>query len=309
VEGSPAEPGQDMTSDTVSACPDWQETLDDLAKLYGATTTTLFPIPIPSRPVKSGSSSPRLRQRYVRKVRTWTTAVHYLVLLNGLNEGRCNPVHRDRERLRGHDEVRTLAAHDLIVSRILREASLFAKCRRQLVTGGDQLTSVSNIVRGIIVSEQGYARLARTRSQVALCADAVAEPDNENFVSLLEALPPSESLFYSTEDNAIDWRGKSSVILEELTQQYGFVGGTLDEYVKYFHRADLPSSMGYWEPYDQVKAISGFSVITNKMWEGPTQTFDGMPVQLSFSGRQVQGGSGDGRRGSFDQSPFSRERF
>ena len=81
---------------------------------------------------------------------------------------------------------------------------------------------------------------------------------------MLEALPSGESQFHMNAANVMSWQGKSETILAELTEQYDFVGGSFEEYFKYFRRADLPKSMWAWDRFSEVKAISGFSAVPKK---------------------------------------------
>ena len=81
---------------------------------------------------------------------------------------------------------------------------------------------------------------------------------------MLTALPQVEADFYAKEANCIDWTGKTRVIQSELEEQYGFVGGSYDEYVRYFHRQDLHQNMWTWRKFSDVKAISGFSCVPKK---------------------------------------------
>jgi hypothetical protein len=81
---------------------------------------------------------------------------------------------------------------------------------------------------------------------------------------MLEALPSREADYYKVESNCIDYTGKSQTMLDEIHARYAFVGGEYTEYIKYFHRADLPSSLWTWRQLSEVKAIGGFSVVAKK---------------------------------------------
>ena len=76
-----------------------------------------------------------------------------------------------------------------------------------------------------------------------MIADRIDEPSTVRFVPLLEALPTPESLHYALEENVVDMTAKSNTLFLELQRQFGFVGGSQTEYVKYFHRRDLPPRM------------------------------------------------------------------
>ena len=62
---------------------------------------------------------------------------------------------------------------------------------------------------------------------------------------MLQALPQDERQSYAREENVVEFLGKSAVIQQELEQQYAFVGGSLDEYLRNCHRQDIPTNM--WE--------------------------------------------------------------
>ena len=57
---------------------------------------------------------------------------------------------------------------------------------------------------------------------------------------------------------------KSKVILAELEQQYGFVGGSQSEYVSYFHRDNLPTNMWHWDLWSECRTVTGFSTVCKK---------------------------------------------
>ena len=44
---------------------------------------------------------------------------------------------------------------------------------------------------------------------------------------------------YACEQNVIDMSGKSELILSELYDQFCFIGGSLDAYLRYFDRVDV----------------------------------------------------------------------
>jgi hypothetical protein len=255
--------------------------LMELANLFGACTNTVLPLPLPPRPVKSPSVSPRLRQRHARRLKVWKVAVRLILLINSMSSGSAEQVRLSSAPLRGFGDARALAAQKDIVGRLLCEAARFANCRRHFVTGGSQQQHVTSLVKSS-VEVDGYVCIARGHAQVPLMADSIAEPNHDERIILLEALPATEAHFYSSEENAIDWIGKSAVILEEITSQYGFVGGSHFEYLRYFHRSDLPPSMWRWHLFSDVKAIWGFLNCVKKGWYLPTQDTHGVWVQLSL---------------------------
>ena len=81
---------------------------------------------------------------------------------------------------------------------------------------------------------------------------------------MLSALSPEEAEFYRTESNVVDQSQYSSTIFLELQEQYGFVGGTESEYIRYFHRTNMDQSMWTWGLGSEVRAITGFSTVAKK---------------------------------------------
>ena len=63
----------------------------------------------------------------------------------------------------------------------------------------------------------------------------------------------------------MDTAGKSTDQFEALEEQYGFLGGSYDEYVKYLMRPDIPRSMWrFVASRDEVSAIAGVSAVPKK---------------------------------------------
>ena len=86
----------------------------------------------------------------------------------------------------------------------------------------------------------------------------VEPPLNANTVDMLAALSPEESLYYSCEDHVVDYAGKSMTIFREVERQYGFVGGSETQYLRYLHREDVAPLWNYTTA-DRVRAIAGIS--------------------------------------------------
>ena len=47
-------------------------------------------------------------------------------------------------------------------------------------------------------------------------------------------------------------------------QRFGFIGGTEDEYAKYFLRDDMCQSLWHYGTQEEVKAIAGMSTVPKK---------------------------------------------
>ena len=61
----------------------------------------------------------------------------------------------------------------------------------------------------------------------------------------------------------VDWAGKSTIIQEELEQQYGFLGGSMEEWTKYLRRPDARPLWVFLEAH-QVRAVAGVSAVPKK---------------------------------------------
>jgi hypothetical protein len=68
--------------------------------------------------------------------------------------------------------------------------------------------------------------IKKTGPHQSLQAKLVDEPTHDRVVSMLEALPAEETLFYGTECNVVDWEGTSDVTFQEIEDHFAFVGGS-----------------------------------------------------------------------------------
>ena len=101
--------------------------------------------------------------------------------------------------------------------------------------------------------------------QVSLQSDLLDEPPDDQVVRMLDVMSSEEANFYAAEENVVDTAGKSTAQFEALEEQYGFLGGSYDEYVKYLMRPDLPRSMWrFVASRDEVSAIAGISAVPKK---------------------------------------------
>ena len=98
---------------------------------------------------------------------------------------------------------------------------------------------------------------------IPLCADIVAEPSDTACVEALVGLPPDLVHVFSDESRCVDPAGKSRAVFEELTEQFAFLGGSVDEYLRYLHRPDV-QDLWSWVTCDEVRAYCGFSTVSKK---------------------------------------------
>ena len=197
-------------------------------------------MPAPDRPTrpKSNFNSSRLRHRWKRKLAVWVLAARAVDTLNALGTGKVDRLTCRRRMKDVPEQVR--AAWGQAQTWILSESARLNTARRGLVLTGVDATAVLSTR----TSADSYQRVARTRvAQEPLIAESIDEPASNNFVDMLEGLGPVESEFYRTEANLVDWSGKSLTQFREIQDHFGFVGGTHQQYLAYFHRRDLPRQM------------------------------------------------------------------
>ena len=226
----------------------------------------IFPLPYPSAPEWSGAASPRIRHRWKRKRQLWRELCRLVTFLNSMNNGSFRESHGAHYSDAGG---RMSEAQTQVLRMLWDLAKHNLRDRREFALTGGHSAILSLIKKGEI--QDGYVRVKAGPTQISLIADKVVEPSDDSVVHLLEALPPMEALYYAKETNVIERGGKSEQIQLEIEQQYGFVGGTKAEYIKYFRREDLPSNMWTWMPYSEVKAVAGFSVVPKNKKEGQFQ--------------------------------------
>ena len=85
---------------------------------------------------------------------------------------------------------------------VLHEAARFAKGRRDFGPTGGPSGTVEQLVKSATV-DNGYIRLLRKAPQIPLAADLIAEPGDDNYVSMQEALPVRDANYYALESNVI----------------------------------------------------------------------------------------------------------
>ena len=219
----------------------------------------LAPIPRPSVATRKFRSH-RLRSRFQRQYEVWREAMKLLTTVNSLYKGRCGQRTECQKTARKRISEPTTLAQSQAHSYFLRESHRLVCERRRL---GPRARSVYEFLKIDATSRYGDTA-AKSVARTRLDASLLDEPDTERVVPMLAALPPEEATFYSCEQNVVDWNGKSSAIVEELEEQYAFVAGSLDQYVAYLNRSDLPGDMWCYKALDQVKAFGGFAAVDKK---------------------------------------------
>ena len=125
----------------------------------------------------------------------------------------------------------------------LREACRLSRARRDF-----DLSGVAAVEAMTKSTRSGpYSMRSVGVTQVPMVAHAIHKPPKSSkAIPLLEALPHEEACFYSLEHNVLDLNGKNQFSFRTIEQHYGFVGGSEQQYVQYFHRDDLPEDSWSW---------------------------------------------------------------
>ena len=218
----------------------------------------LLPLPMPTLVTWKRHKSCRLRQRLKRKLQVYRAAVSAIQLINALHVGRVStkltaPDAEERGRMK------VTAARQLAVSRILSRVALEVRARRSFdLTGVQPLASLLKAS----LDESGYVRPAAVR-QVAMVADRMVEPKDDGFIDMLEALPAEDAVYYEQESNVVETGGKCSALFEEIESHYGFIGGELEEFLRYLRRPDV-THLWEWDLMSNIKAVAGVSVVLKK---------------------------------------------
>ena len=193
----------------------------------------------------------------------WREATNFISMLNILDKGRAGTI-AECKRVVGPPPTASPGrqlAQERVFAVALREATRLVRARRCLGTTGAQ--AVSTLLKSEQLDSYGL-RFARKEKHVELKADLIDEPAHTRTVNMLEALPAEEAAYYAQEHHVADPAGKSQRLFNEIEEQYGFWGGSLQEYLAYFRRPDLPSNLWKWTLEEDVKAVAGFSVVLKK---------------------------------------------
>ena len=136
----------------------------------------------------------------------------------------------------------------------------------------------------------GYLAVSKA-SQVPFVAARVVEPlKGSPVVSMLDALPETESAFYAVEDNLLLRGGYSETLKREIEDHYSFLGGKPSEWIEYLCREDYDRDMWSFLLPKDVAAYAGVSAVPKKngvdlrklimacaanyMWVDVTKRFD-----------------------------------
>ncbi len=222
----------------------------------------LFPLPLPEQPTLKHHASPRLRQRQARRMQVWRLAVQLVRTINALDRGAVgtwltSPAAADEVR-----QVKATAARKLAVQHLIQRSAVLARARRGVsLTGVPTAAAVAMLLKQQL-DDDGYLKYSGVR-QVPMIADRMVEPAETRSIDMLEVLPLEDREFYGSEENVVDPNGKCEAFFKELETQYGFVGGSETEYLRYLAREDV-RHLWEWDLMSNVRAVAGISTVPKK---------------------------------------------
>ena len=189
----------------------------------------------------------------------WRAVIKASEALNALHAGDLRSAH---SRCENSAPPSLTAAWAQTHAHLLAECQRFAKARRELCvpTGAQAAALLSKTT----ARDQYSLTPVPNHAQVAFKADLLDEPQEDLVVDMLSALPPLEAAYYAREENLVSETACMATSIQEIEQQYAFVGGSEREYVKYFHRSDLPAKMWTWQSASSVRTVCGFSAVAKK---------------------------------------------
>ena len=222
-------------------------------------------IPVPRIPAGCGHRV-RLRKKLFRE--RVIQANQVLRSLNRLDKGfrfskmRTPPQHEGAsEASRQHWNEAVAKLHE----RVLKLTSLDVSARAD-ESFGDCLGA--HLVEKVVKAGRTdrYTFKKDSHAQVPLIADLVVEPKiGWPSVDMLEALPERERNYYSHEENVLDCTGgKCMAVFNDIQEKYAFVGGTYNDYVKYYLRNDYDPDIWHFSDGSDVKAVAGVSCVAKK---------------------------------------------
>ena len=218
----------------------------------------LLPLPLPE-PIKwKKIRSCRLRLRQKRRLQISRMLSGVVTTINALAKGqvaRLTTPHAD-----AGCRMKASAARSLALLQLRQKVVEVARARRGLGLTG--VRDAAAVLLKTSPDTDGYVRAQKVR-QVSMLADRMVEPPVNTSIDMLEVLPSEDAYFYSAESHVMETEGKSEVIFREIEEHYGFVGGTLDEYLKYLGRPDV-EALWQWDFTTNIKATAGISCVLKK---------------------------------------------
>lgn len=219
----------------------------------------LLPLPMPEQILWRRLKSCRLRQRQKRRLQVRRAAVHVVKVINALHQGQVSSSTLTAPDVQCGGRMKVTTARALALKHITSQVAVEVRARRSFDLTG--VRAVASLLKAPL-DESGYVKPTGVR-QVSMIADRMVEPSDARSISMLDALPAEDAAYYSEEHHVVEASGKSRVLFNEIEAHYGFVGGELDEFLKYLRRDDV-KHLWEWDLMQNVKAIAGVSTVLKK---------------------------------------------
>ncbi len=242
-----------------------QSILDELAFESFRPLLPALVLPLPRTAAGRGH---RHRQRQQHKREVIEEANHLLRSLNSLDSGMSTEWTLRRTAAAASRQAAAFVASSPASTATRRLYQLVQKLAASAVqarrAAGLQRSSGAHATSQVIKEDRlsRYTFTSSSHKQIALKANLMDEPDEETpTVPLLEVLPHREGMFHASEENVVRNDFYSDSIFKQLEDRYVFVGGALEEYIKYLHAT--PFLWDFTTP-DHVKAFCGISAVGKK---------------------------------------------
>ena len=218
----------------------------------------LLPLPLPEMIPWKRLKSCRLRERQKRRLQIHRMMCGVVRTINSLAHGRVAQLTTPDAEV--GCRMKATAARSLALNHLRKRVVDVARVRRGLcLTGVREATA---ILLKSPPDADGYVRAQRVR-QVPMIADKMIEPSCNSCIDMLEVLPHEDAIYYKEESHVVESNGKSEAIFRQIEEHYGFVGGSVEEYLLYLGRADV-QRLWEWDLSSNVRATAGISCVLKK---------------------------------------------
>lgn len=239
-------PSEDMTLPTV----------EQFAK--GHDLWPLLPLPLPEQIIWKRHKSCRLRLRQKRRLQIHRMLCGVVHTINALACGRVAQLTTPMAEV--GCRMKATAARSLALKHLREKVVEVARARRGLC-----LTGVREATATLLKSPpdaDGYVRAQKVK-QIPMMADRMVEPACTTSIDMLEVLPKEDAIYYGAESHVVEKFGKSEAIFRQIEERYGFIGGTLEEYIRYLGRDDV-RGLWQWDLSSNIRATAGISCVLKK---------------------------------------------
>ena len=242
----------------------WTVPLEDMTRpsveefVSGHNMWPLLPLPLPEMITWKRLKSCRLRERQKRRLQIYRMLCGVVRTINSLACGRVAQLTTPEAEV--GCRMKATAARSLALNHLRQKVIDVVRVRRGLgLTGVREATA---ILLKSPPDADGYVRAQKIR-QVPMIADRMIEPTSASSIDMLEVLPEEDAVYYGEETHVVDKVAKSEAIFLQIEEHYGFVGGTVEEYLRYLGRSDV-KDLWAWDLSSNIRATAGISCVLKK---------------------------------------------